>query len=229
MQYVPSTVSPQPEERRTLRVSIDVKGLGRPKDLSGKKEDVLQLSKKTEAVFAGVIQESEMMLEWSAQQGAEITTELIDLEYLPTSTKHVRGVQNLEVVLQQIHTALMSLTSYEANDTVANSRKNPMEAWRRLQERCGPATGGSKRNLLRTAISPGRYSLLELQAEIERWESFVSRYEKKSKDKLEDEIKLAGLEALVPEELEKHLMLNSSRLRRFDDARCREEVWFEGP
>ena len=84
---------------------------------------------------------------------------------------------------------------------------------------CGPATGGSKRDLLRTAISPGRCSLLELQAGIERWESFVSRYEKKSKDKLEDEIKLAGLEALVPEELEKHLMLNSSRLRRFEDAR----------
>ena len=37
----------------------------------------------------------------------------------------------------------------------------------------------------------------------------MSRYEKKLKDKLEDEIKLAGLEALVPEELEKHLILES--------------------
>ena len=40
----------------------------------------------------------------------------------------------------------------------------------------------------------------------------MSRYEQKLKDKLDDEIKLAGLEALVPEELEKHLMLNSNRL-----------------
>ena len=47
----------------------------------------------------------------------------------------------------------------------------------------------------------------------------MSRYEKKSKDKLEDEIKLAGLEALVPEELEKQLILNSNRLRTFEDAR----------
>ena len=39
----------------------------------------------------------------------------------------------------------------------------------------------------------------------ERWESYVSRYEKKMKDKLDDEINLAGLESLVPEELEKHL------------------------
>ena len=47
----------------------------------------------------------------------------------------------------------------------------------------------------------------------------MSRYEKKMKDKLDDEIKLAGLESLVPEELEKHLILNSNRLRTFEDAR----------
>ena len=39
------------------------------------------------------------------------------------------------------------------------------------------------------------------------------------KDKLDDEIKLAGLQALVPEELETHLILNSNRLRTFEDAR----------
>ena len=37
-------------------------------------------------------------------------------------------------------------------------------------------------------------------------------------DKVDDEIKLAGLESLVPEELEKHLILNSNRLRTFEDA-----------
>ena len=41
----------------------------------------------------------------------------------------------------------------------------------------------------------------------------MSRYEKKMKDKLDDEIKLAGLESLVLEELEKHLILKSNRLR----------------
>ena len=40
----------------------------------------------------------------------------------------------------------------------------------------------------------------------------MSRYEKKLKDKLDDEIKLAGLDALGPEELEKLLILNSDRL-----------------
>ena len=62
-----------------------------------------------------------MMLEWLAEQAAEITTELIDLEFLPTSTNQERGVQNLELVLQQMHTALMALTSCVANEIVANS------------------------------------------------------------------------------------------------------------
>ena len=73
-------------------------------------------------------------------------------------------MQNLEFVLKQLHTELMALTSCEPNDIVANSRKNPLEAWRRLQKRFDPTTGGRKRNFLRTIISPGRCSLLELQA-----------------------------------------------------------------
>ena len=176
---------------------IDVKGLRRPKEFTGREEDYQQWSKKTEAFFAGVIKESEMMLEWAAEQATEITTTAIDLEFLPTDTNVDRGVQNQEFVLQQVHTALMARTSHEANDIVANSRKNPLEAWRRLQKRYDPTTGGRKRNLLCTIISPGRCSLLELQAGIERWESYVSRYEKKMKDKMDNEIMLAGLESLV--------------------------------
>ena len=111
---------------------IDVKGLGRPKEFTGLDEDFRQWSWKTEAFFAGVIKESEMMLEWAAEQTVEITTTAIDLEFLPRETNVDRGVRNLEYVLQQVHTALMALTSYEANDIVANSRKNPLDAWRRL-------------------------------------------------------------------------------------------------
>ena len=36
------------------------------------------------------------------------------------------------------------------------------------------------------------------------------------KDELDDEIKLAGLESFVPQELEKHLILNSNRVRTFE-------------
>ena len=77
---------------------VDVRGLGRPKEFSGKEEDFQQWSKKTEAFFAGVIKESEMMSEWAAEQTTEITTTAIDLEFLPTDTNVDRGVQNLEFV-----------------------------------------------------------------------------------------------------------------------------------
>ena len=119
------------------------------------------MSKKTEAFFAGVIKESEMMLELAAEQTSDITTTAVDLEFLPSVTNADREVQNLDFVLQQMHTALMCLASYEANDRVANSRKNPLEAWRRLRH--DPTTGGRKRNFLRTIISLGRCSLLEIK------------------------------------------------------------------
>ena len=98
------------------------------------------------------------MLEWAAEQTVEITTTAIVLEFLPSETNVDRGVQILEFVLQQMHTALMALASYEANHIVANSPKNPLEAWRRLQKRYDPTTGGRKRNFLRTMICLGRCS-----------------------------------------------------------------------
>ena len=64
-------------------------------------------------------------MDWAAEQSTEITTELINREFLPTVTNQERGVQNLEFVLQQMHTSLMTLTSLEANDIVANSREEP--------------------------------------------------------------------------------------------------------
>ena len=70
-----------------------MRGFGRPKEFTGREEDFQQWSKKTEAFFAGVIKESEMMLEWAAEQPTEITTTAIDLEFLPTDTNEDRGVQ----------------------------------------------------------------------------------------------------------------------------------------
>ena len=202
-------------------------GLGRPKESTGKEEDFEQWSKKLEAFFASVIKESEMMLECSAEQVKEITQELIDLEFSPTSTNVERGVLDLEFVLQQMHTALMALTSHEANDLVANSRMNPLEAWRRMQKRLDPTTGGRTRRLLRMIISPGGCSLSELQTVIEPMGIMRVALRKKLKDTLDDEIKLASLEALVLEELERHLMPNSNRLRTFEDARLEIVTYVE--
>ena len=81
---VQATILPQPKFGKYVPSPIQVNGLGRPKEsgkeedfqLSGKEEDFQRWSKKTEAFFAGVIKESETMLEWAAEQTTHITTEL---------------------------------------------------------------------------------------------------------------------------------------------------------
>ena len=119
--------------------TIDVNSRDRLKEFSGRGEDFQQWARTTEAFYAGVIMKSEMTM--------EITMTSIDLEFSPTDSNADRGVQNLEFVVQQMHTALMALTSFEANDIVANSRKqkNPLEAWRRLHERQNRAEMSSEK------------------------------------------------------------------------------------
>ena len=111
-------------------------GLGRPKEFSGKEEDFQQRSKETEAFFAGVIKESEMILEWSAEQTTEIATGLINRELLPTATNQERGVQNLEFVLQQMHTALMALTSYDGERHCCQLAEESVGGMAETAERC---------------------------------------------------------------------------------------------
>ena len=91
------------ELRKDTPSLIDVKGLGRPK-FTGREEDFQQRPKKT-GIFAGVINESEMMVERASEQPTEITTTAIDLEFLPTDTNE-DGVQNLEFVMKQMHSWL---------------------------------------------------------------------------------------------------------------------------
>ena len=50
-----------------------------------------------------------------SRTGDEITTTAIDLEFLPIVTNVEGGVRNLELVLQQMHSALMALRLFEAN------------------------------------------------------------------------------------------------------------------
>ena len=94
------------EVRKDTPSLLDVEGRwSSPKEFSGRKEDLQRWLKKTEAFFAGVRKESEMMLEWAAEQAVEITTTAIDLEFLPSETNVDRLVQNLEFVAADAHGA----------------------------------------------------------------------------------------------------------------------------
>ena len=175
---------------------INTNDAGRPKVFSGKEEDFQPWAKKMEAFFGGKIKESAMMLEWAADHSAEITTELINREFLPTTTNQERGVQNLEFILQQMYTIFW--TSRVAKQTTWLTTRGRTH-WRRgsdyRNDMISPPEEGKgisfAESFLLDALSQ------KLQAGLERWESYVGRYEK-MKGKMNDEIKLAGLEALVP-------------------------------
>ena len=96
---------------------------------------VVQLEQELFALKAQVaarVQIAAASLEWSTEEMTEMSTEFIDREFLPIRTNQERGAQDLEFIVQQMHTrptdfanhdtALVALTSYEANDIVANSR-----------------------------------------------------------------------------------------------------------
>ena len=77
---------------------MDVNGFTRLKEFLGNEEDFQRWSKKTDALFAGMIKESEMMMEWSAEQVTEITMEHVELEFTPTTTNVARCVPSWEFV-----------------------------------------------------------------------------------------------------------------------------------
>ena len=120
-----------------------------------------------------------MVLEWSAEEVAEITMPAFEQELGAAATNLERRVPNLDAVCQQIHTPPVDLTNHEANDTVANSHKNSLSSTRRLVEG--------------RVISLGRCANRELPAGIEKRVVLVSRHEKKLKKELDDEIEPAGL------------------------------------
>ena len=147
-----------------------------------------------------------MMLELAAEQTTEITTELIDREFLPTATNQGRGVQNLEFVLQKMHKALVALIMRRRILLPTRGRTH----WRH--------GGGCRRDMTRQQ-EEGNETFCErsfLRDGALFWNSkqglnagCVSRFEKKLKDKMDYEIN------------------NSNRLRTFEDARLEIVTYVE--
>ena len=84
-----STISRQLKFGETLGDSSMLKASIVPRNTKGKRRTCQHWWKRTEAFFAGVINESEMTLEWAVEQR--------------TDTNEDREVQNLEFVLQHMH------------------------------------------------------------------------------------------------------------------------------
>ena len=124
--------------------------------------------------------------------------------------------------VEQVYTALASLTEGESNDLVVGAGGGQgLEAWRKLGHRWDPAVAGRRRALLKAIINPPRSSLTDLVACWERWEDMIRRYERRkdsagNRTKLDEETRMSAFEMLIPEDIENHLMLNRKRLSTYE-------------
>ena len=123
-------------------------------------------------------------------------------------------MDTLRLLADPLCTVLMTLVEGESFDILVGSGPGEgLEAWRRLQKRWVPLTTGRARVLLREILSPGCVKVGELQGAVEGLEDLIRRYTQRrdarsgQRHTLAKDIRVAALEALLPEELGRHCQL----------------------
>eukprot|EP00959_Pyramimonas_sp_CCMP1952_P099463 2079355-Pyramimonas_sp.AAC.1 len=132
---------------------------------------------------------------------------------------------------QQFKAVLASTAEGEAWTIVQSCAGNGLEALRLLHRRFDSLSGGRRRTLLRAIMSPSKVKIEELGAALQTWEAMVTSYNKKAQKlgeaQIADDFLASALEAMVPEELEKHLQLNASRLKKCANVRAEVVQYYE--
>ena len=124
---------------------------------------------------------------------------------------------------------LSALTDGESFDIVMSAGDHGFEreSWRKLHGRWNPYTAGRARSLLREILSPTQAKLPELKGASEKMEDLVRRYSSRryaqgNAHSLAEDSRTSSLEALLPDDLEKHVQLNRARLTSY--GVLREEI-----
>lgn len=175
------------------------------------------MGQKTESFITSIFPELQPVFEWAVDHEGAITIDDMEAAFVDDDS-----IEDLHEKSMQVRATLNQLCDGESWDIVQNSGKNNgFEAWRTLHRRYDPSTGGRKRNLLKSITGPSRCKdYNELGGSLEQREDLVSRYERKKNnhgeyEKVSDDIKMAAMESMVPEDLEKHLLLQRSRLSSY--------------
>ena len=207
---------------RAQQSLLDTRGLGKPSSFEDKEERFVSWVRKVENYLVASLGESfRPLLEWASEHETPVVQNDWDIAY-------GRGTQDeipeITEKIAQLFTVLVALTDGESNDIVIGAgNANGAEAWRKLHRRWDPATGGRKRNLLKSIINPPKCKTEELSGCLERWLDAIKKYERRKNQlgqraTLDEDIKLAALEMLVPADLENHMVLNKHRLNTFESA-----------
>ena len=128
-------------------------------------------SRKFEGYVQSAYPELVEPMEWGVDQSTEIDVNATNEKFGDSNSQEY--VSDLDAKLVQLQTALIALTDGEGFDICNNTGRNPLEGWRKLHRRFDPTTGGRKRNLLRSILSPGRCKWEDVSGALERWEELV--------------------------------------------------------
>ena len=153
---------------------LDTRGLGKPSTFEDKEERFVSWVRKVENyLVASLGQSFRPVLEWASERDTAIVANDWDIAYGP-GTQH--EIPEVHEKTGQLHTVLVALADGESNGIVIGAgRTNGAEAWRKLHRRWDPATGGRKRNLLKSVINPPKCKTEELSGCLERWTKVSER------------------------------------------------------
>ena len=194
------------------RMLVDSKGLGKPPMFSGKEEHFYVWTTKIENYVSGVFPNVRGALACAAESQDVVTAATVAIG-VPEL-----GVETSAEIDGQLFVVLSALTEGESFDIVMSAGgDHGFESWRKLHGRWNPYTAGRARSLLREILSPTRAKLPELMCAIEKMEDLVRRCNSRrgaqgNAHNLAENIRMSSLEALLPDDLEKHVQLNRARL-----------------
>ena len=206
----------------TRRMLVDPKGLGKPPVFSGREEDFYVWAKKVENYVSGVFPNVRGALAFAAESKDEVTAATVAVGVLEL------GVEMSAEMDGQLFVVLSALADGESFDVVMSAGgDHGFESWRKLHGRLNPYTAGRARSLLREILSPTQANLPELMCAIEKMEDLVKRYcgrrdAQGNAHTFAEDIRMSSLEALLPDDLEKHVQLNRARLTSY--GVLREEI-----
>ena len=211
----------------TRRMLVDQKGLGKPPVFSGREEDFYAWATTVENYVSGVFPNVRGALTFAVESQDAVT-----------GTSVALGVPELEARLSseidgQLFTVLSALTDSESiNVVMLAGGDHGFVSWRKLHRRWCPYTAGRARSLLREILSPTRVKLPELMGAIERMEDLMRGYCSRrdaqgNAHSLSEDIRMNSLEALLPDDLEKHVQLNRARLNSYGIWRAEIKTYCE--
>ena len=199
---------------------VDTKGLGKPPPLKNTESEFVSWARRTENFVVSVHPGARDVLTWAVEKDSATVLEA------NAATEVVMPLDTLRMLADQLFSVLMTLVEGESFDILVGSGSGEgLEAWRRLHKRWDPLTTGRARGLPREILSSGRAKLVKLPGAVERLEDLMRRYAQRrdarndQRQTLAEDIRMAALEALLPEELERHCQLQRSRLDTYQKLR----------